>query len=99
MINDDYEDEDTLPGDEQQKTSGHALALLGRDILFAPIEELHPAEPITLGPQATIAQAAALMKEHHIGAILVIDPAAPNKVAGIFTERDLVMKCIAVHDL
>jgi len=49
-------------------------------------------KPITAGAEITVASAARLMKEHGIGAILVIQD---GRLAGIFTERDALFRVIA----
>ena len=47
---------------------------------------------VTASPQVTVFQAARLMVENGIGAILVIDEGA---LVGIFTERDAVFRVLA----
>src|ERR671923_1590783 len=49
-------------------------------------------KPITASADITVAAAARLMKEHRIGAILVLDE---GRLAGIFTERDALFRVIA----
>ncbi len=44
-------------------------------------------DPVTLHPEATVADALGLMKKHSIGGIPVIDPG--GKLVGILTNRDL----------
>lgn len=44
-------------------------------------------DPLTLGPDDTIAEALRLMKEHRIGGIPIVD--AKHKLIGIVTHRDL----------
>ena len=44
-------------------------------------------DPVTLMPSATLEQAVALMRDHKIGGIPVVD--AENKLVGIITNRDL----------
>lgn len=44
-------------------------------------------DPITLGPDATVDQARALMARYHIGGIPVVD--SDNRLVGIVTNRDL----------
>ena len=48
---------------------------------------------IKLPTHASVATAAKLMAEHNVGAIMVIDDA---RLAGIFTERDLVKRVVAL---
>ena len=49
-------------------------------------------KPVTAGAEITVAAAARLMKEHRIGAILVIEQ---GRLAGIFTERDALFRVVA----
>ena len=49
-------------------------------------------KPVTAAAGITVAAAAQLMKEHRIGAILVIED---GRLAGIFTERDALFRVIA----
>ncbi|MCU0805561.1 MAG: CBS domain-containing protein [Burkholderiales bacterium] len=41
-------------------------------------------------------EAARLMREHHVGSVIVVDEtAAGNKAAGIVTDRDIVIEAVA----
>ncbi len=46
-----------------------------------------------LGPEATVLEAAALMNERGIGSVVVIDD--KKRLAGIFTERDVLRRVVA----
>ena len=48
-------------------------------------------KPITASADMTVAAAARLMKEHRIGALLVLQE---GRLAGIFTERDALFRVI-----
>ena len=48
--------------------------------------------PITIAKSATVLDAAKLMKQHNIGALLVVDG---TRLAGIFTERDALFRVVA----
>jgi CBS domain-containing protein len=48
--------------------------------------------PVTASPDMTVAAAAQLMKQNHVGALLV---AEGGRLAGIFTERDALFRVIA----
>jgi CBS domain-containing protein len=48
--------------------------------------------PVTATPDTTVAAAAQLMKQNHVGALLV---AEGGRLAGIFTERDALFRVIA----
>jgi len=47
---------------------------------------------ISVSGAMTVQEAARLMKEHHIGALMVVEE---GKLAGIFTERDVVFRVVA----
>jgi CBS domain-containing protein len=49
-------------------------------------------KPVTATADITVAAAARLMKEHRIGALLVLQE---GRLAGIFTERDALFRVIA----
>ncbi len=48
-----------------------------------------------LGPEATVLEAAALMNERGIGSVVVIDD--KKRLAGIFTERDVLRRVVAAE--
>ena len=50
-------------------------------------------EIVTSTADTTVSDAAQLMREHHIGAVLVVDTS--GKLAGIFTERDALFRVVA----
>jgi CBS domain-containing protein len=49
-------------------------------------------EPVTAPADTTVGEAARLMKQHNIGAIMVVEG---EKLAGIFTERDALFRVLA----
>jgi CBS domain-containing protein len=49
-------------------------------------------EIVTAAADTTVGDAARLMRENHIGAVLVV---ANGKLAGIFTERDALFRVVA----
>ena len=48
----------------------------------------------TTGPRATALDAALLMNEHKIGALVVVDA---GQVIGMFTERDVLRRVVGEH--
>jgi CBS domain-containing protein len=46
----------------------------------------------TIGPDASVLQAALLMNEHKIGALVVLDR---GQICGMFTERDVLHRIVA----
>jgi CBS domain-containing protein len=53
---------------------------------------VHDQEIITAPSKTCVADAARLMKQHKVGAILVVDD---NRLVGIFTERDGLYRVVA----
>jgi len=51
------------------------------------VGEIMSKELITVDPDATVAEAATVMGEHHAGSALVMEG---ESLSGIFTERDIV---------
>jgi CBS domain-containing protein len=49
------------------------------------------AHVLTIGKEATVLQAALVMNEHKIGALVVIDD---GRVVGMFTERDVLRRVV-----
>lgn len=51
-------------------------------------------DPITVGPEMTVTDAAQLMTERHIGALPVVEG---GRMVGLVTESDLIMQDARVH--
>lgn len=50
---------------------------------------------VSVPASASVRQAAAVMREQHVGALAVTDPYEPGRVVGIVTDRDLVVDLLA----
>jgi CBS domain-containing protein len=62
-------------------------------MLEQPIRSvIEPRKPVVAAPDATVSEAARLMKKAKIGAILVV---SAGRLAGIFTERDALFRVVA----
>jgi CBS domain-containing protein len=62
---------------------------------FRPIKQvIRDQHLLSAPPSMTVSEAAALMKNKHVGALLVIKR---EQLAGIFTERDAVFRVLAAH--
>ncbi|MEJ2645615.1 MAG: CBS domain-containing protein [Gammaproteobacteria bacterium] len=60
------------------------------------VGEICDREVVVTGPDASIAAAARLMREHHVGDVVVVEGAADRPVpVGIVTDRDLVIEVLA----
>ncbi len=51
-------------------------------------------EPVTVGPKASVTEAAHLMVDRHVGALPVLDG---EKLVGIVTEGDLIMQDVKLE--
>lgn len=57
------------------------------------VREVMSTRLVTVEPTATVAEAATVMGERHVGSAIVLQDGVP---AGIFTERDIV-RALAAH--
>jgi CBS domain-containing protein len=55
---------------------------------MSTIREVMSSELVTVTPQATVAEAAAIMSARHVGSAIVLDEG--GGLSGIFTERDIL---------
>lgn len=60
------------------------------------ISQLCRRELVSLPADATVCDAARIMRDEHVGAVAVTDPHAPGRVIGIITDRDLVVDLLAI---
>ena len=72
-----------LEGDDEEVRGG---ALLARRI-----RHLEPAPAQCLVPESTVQEAVDFMRENSIGCVLVTEG---SELLGIFTERDVLLKCL-----
>ena len=64
-------------------------------MLELPIRSvLEPRKLVLAPPQASVDDAARLMKEAHVGAVLIVEQ---ERLIGIFTERDAVYRVLAAR--
>ncbi len=67
---------------------------LGHTISEQPIRNLTSLRaPVSVGPDASAADAIREMMDHHIGCVLVVNDS--GQLAGVFTERDVLRKIAA----
>ena len=57
-------------------------------------------EPVTVSPESRLIDAASLMREQHVGCVVVVDRAASGaqRPVGILTDRDIVIGVLAQTD-
>lgn len=59
------------------------------------IGDLPPREPLVCGPDAPLSEVIKLLYEHSVGAVTVV---ADDKIVGIFSERDALMRLNTDYD-
>jgi CBS domain-containing protein len=61
------------------------------------IGEICNRDVVTVDRKASVYESARLMRDHHVGSLIVVDPtsATPTKPLGIVTDRDLVIEIMA----
>lgn len=69
------------------------VAAAGGDALGTPVGDLLTREAVATGPETSIREAARIMTDHRVSALLVVDH---GRVVGIFTDRDVRSKVVAV---
>ena len=75
-------------GDLLGSSEGTARVLDQR-MIREPIRLLDPRRPLALPPSASVRDSIRMMREHRIGCLLVVED---DRLAGIITERDLLLK-------
>jgi CBS domain-containing protein len=63
--------------------------VLDQNAIREPIRLLGSRAPLCLPPDATLAEAVRVMRDHHVGCVLAVEN---DRLAGILTERDLLLK-------
>lgn len=72
--------------------SAARIAAAGGDVLGTPVLELLTRDAVTTGPDTSIRDAARIMTDQRVSALLVVED---GLVVGIFTDRDLRSQVIA----
>ncbi len=75
--------------DEMERPEA-ALSEFQDKLVSEAVAVLNPRIPITVEPHSSLARAVRQMKQHNIGCLLVTDE--EDKLVGIFTEQDLLMR-------
>lgn len=89
-----YCNHDNVEGDDLCASCGQDLTTAGVDslevgILEATLDRLGPKAAVVLAPDTSIAETVAKLNEHSIGCVLI---GSTSELAGIFSERDLVLR-------
>ena len=93
-----YCEAENIEGTDECEACGEALSELSRrvpassveaDLLRDRIERLWPKSPSTVAPETPVADVLKKMVDERIGCVMIVDK---GKLAGIFSERDALMK-------
>ncbi len=61
------------------------------------VRDLAAREVVTVTPGATLAECAQIMREQHVGSVVVIDDkGSHDRPSGIVTDRDIVVEAVAL---
>jgi CBS domain-containing protein len=66
---------------------------LARNLMIDSVSRLHPTPPLQVAPQQTVRTAVEIMRKERVGCMLVC---TDERLVGIFTERDLLKRVLAV---
>lgn len=58
-------------------------------------QEIMTRDPSCVTPNATVREAARVMKEENVGIVPVVESNADRKLIGVVTDRDIAIRCIA----
>jgi CBS domain-containing protein len=75
-----------------EKAGEFHIMELARNFKVECISRLHPTPPRSIGPNQSVAEAVALMRQYEVGCLVVMKD---ERVVGIFTERDLMRRVLA----
>lgn len=75
---------------EQEEVSGRRV--LDQEMIQEPIRHLDPRPPVCVERTSSVAEAIRRMVEDKVGCVLVCEG---ERLAGIFTERDLLLRVVA----
>ena len=59
------------------------------------IQDIMTTNPRSVTPDATVREAAQLMKDENVGIVPVVDGQSDRKLIGLVTDRDIAIRCIA----
>lgn len=71
---------------------GQPASGLARLVLFDPIRRVGPLKPLVVSTKTPIWEAIRIMREGRHGSVLVVDRADGERLAGIVTERDILLR-------
>jgi CBS domain-containing protein len=95
----EVEDLVALEGDEEALQVGRSTDV-GRALLDTPVSEvMRRGRPVTVTPDVPVARAMELMVKRKVSAVMVVERRRPRRLAGIFTERDFLVRSASSRGL
>src|SRR5205807_736636 len=84
-------------GDKTERQNHGAVSCrrMSSQIRALTVADIMSTQVLTVGPSATIADAAGLMMQRRVGSVLIVDG---SRLIGIITERDLVRFAASAAD-
>jgi len=59
------------------------------------VQEIMTRDPACVTPDATVREAAQVMKREDVGIVPVIEAQSSRKLVGVITDRDIAVRCVA----
>jgi CBS domain-containing protein len=92
MARTEIEELEVLEGDEGELEVGRH-ADVGRMLLLTTVSEvMRRTPPVIVSTEVTVARAVELMAKKKVSAVMVVESRKPRRLAGIFTERDFLVR-------
>jgi CBS domain-containing protein len=84
-----------LDGDQAATRAGRHTGPIEKEDEIMAIGDFCTRDVVTAISTTDLAGAARLMRDNHVGSLVVVDAAKPLKPIGIITDRDIVTKVVA----
>jgi CBS domain-containing protein len=59
------------------------------------IKDIMTRDPVCVTPEATVREAAQIMKTEDVGLVPVVDKGEARRLVGVITDRDIAIRCVA----
>jgi CBS domain-containing protein len=59
------------------------------------IKDIMTRDPVCVTPEATVREAAQIMKTEDVGLVPVVDDNGERRLVGVITDRDIALRCVA----
>jgi CBS domain-containing protein len=59
------------------------------------IKDIMTRDPVCVSPNATVREAAQIMKTEDVGMVPVVESESERRLVGVITDRDIALRCVA----